>query len=268
MPSDETAIPSIVRECLHHLADQYTRALSDNLVGIYVHGSIAMGCFNSSSSDVDVLVVARAPLSLETKRELGAHHLDLAKYCAPPVELSVVLKAVLDRFVYPPPYEFHFSNEHLSAFEDGAVDFAAGDTDPDLAAHFVITKQVGITLVGEPAQEIFPEVPHAHYLDSLARDAEWCAAGVIDGPDEGECRVPPYAVLNYCRVLAYIVDREVTSKRTGGQWALARLPGHFHAVMRAALDEYSGARPAQPVPCKTLKEFAVYALGRIRGASG
>ncbi|MDO4667672.1 MAG: nucleotidyltransferase domain-containing protein [Streptococcus sp.] len=31
--------------------------LGENLVGIYLHGSVAMGCFNDKKSDIDLLVV-------------------------------------------------------------------------------------------------------------------------------------------------------------------------------------------------------------------
>lgn len=91
-----------------------------------------------------------------------------------------------------------------------------------------------------------------HYLDSLAQDAEWCTVNVIAGRDEGECRAPPYAVLNYCRVLAYIVDRLVASKRTRAEWALGHVPVRYHEVIQAALDQHPGTAPAQQVPCATL----------------
>ena len=33
--------------------------LQDNLIGIYLHGSLAMGCFNEKKSDIDLLVVVK-----------------------------------------------------------------------------------------------------------------------------------------------------------------------------------------------------------------
>jgi predicted nucleotidyltransferase len=38
-----------------------------DLVGVYLHGSAAMGAFVPTRSDVDVLVVAQGPLSAPTK---------------------------------------------------------------------------------------------------------------------------------------------------------------------------------------------------------
>ena len=43
-------------------------AISENLLGVYLHGSAAMGCFNPKSSDLDLLVGVRAGLEDLTKR--------------------------------------------------------------------------------------------------------------------------------------------------------------------------------------------------------
>lgn len=49
--------------------------LGGELVGIYLHGSAAMGCFRAAVSDLDLLAVVGSPLSRRTKtdRDLAAH---------------------------------------------------------------------------------------------------------------------------------------------------------------------------------------------------
>ncbi|MBQ8846878.1 MAG: nucleotidyltransferase domain-containing protein, partial [Lachnospiraceae bacterium] len=42
--------------------------LGDNLVGVYLHGSAAMGCYNDEKSDIDLLVVIHNDMSDEEKR--------------------------------------------------------------------------------------------------------------------------------------------------------------------------------------------------------
>ena len=42
--------------------------LQDNLVGIYLHGSSVMGCFNPQKSDIDLIIVVDRPLSDDVKR--------------------------------------------------------------------------------------------------------------------------------------------------------------------------------------------------------
>lgn len=37
--------------------------IEEKLVGIYLHGSMAMGCFNSDKSDIDVIMVIEDDIS-------------------------------------------------------------------------------------------------------------------------------------------------------------------------------------------------------------
>ena len=43
---------------LDQAVDLFKEELGSHLVGVYLHGSLAMGCFNPEASDVDLLVVA------------------------------------------------------------------------------------------------------------------------------------------------------------------------------------------------------------------
>lgn len=256
---ENLSVPDTVKSCLASLHEHYRVVLRENLRGIYVHGSIAMDCFNPSSSDLDVLIVVKDRLSLETKKQLGDVHLKLSKQFALAVELSVILQNVLENFVYPTPFEFHYGDDHIETFRNGTIDLTTPRTDPDLAAHFVITKKYRIALHGISAQNTFPDVPPENYLDSIVKDAEWSYNNIMAGGDDGECRVPMYGVLNFCRVLAFIDDQQITSKRSGGEWALAHLPDAYKPVIQEALNEYTPTGSSKPVDCRLLKRFAAYA---------
>ena len=49
-----------------------------------------------------------------------------------------------------------------------------------------------------------------------------------------------YVILNLCRVIAYVKENLVLSKRQGGEWGLANLPDKYHVLIRDALDTYRG----------------------------
>ena len=59
----------IPHSILDHIVKRYGEILNGNLVGIYLHGSLAMGCF-TDKSDIDFLVLVNEPLELRTKRSL------------------------------------------------------------------------------------------------------------------------------------------------------------------------------------------------------
>ena len=259
-----TSLPKIVKDCLSLLQDQYKKILGNNLLGIYVHGSIAMNCFNPESSDIDVLVVVKKELPLETKVELGQFHVMLSNKFRKNIELSVILQNTLVHFAYPTPQEFHYSDEFKDSFIKNTVDLVTKRTDYDLAAHFIITKKYGITLFGKSAQVVFPKFAPAFYIDSISRDAEWSFNNIRSGSDEGYGPVPRYAVLNFCRILAFIREGLVLSKKSGGEWALTHLPNKYHSIIQEALNEYQKTGSSQKISIKSLKKFAEYSFDEIK----
>ena len=48
--------------------EQLKKILRDNLVGVYLHGSLVMGCFNPQKSDIDLIIVVDKPISDSVKR--------------------------------------------------------------------------------------------------------------------------------------------------------------------------------------------------------
>lgn len=252
-----------VKAIIQKLVESLRNVIDDNLTGVYLHGSLAMGNFNPVSSDIDILVVVKESLSLETKNVLWTH-LQLLSQDAPAkgFELSVVTLNALKNFKYPTPYEFHYSpGMSSSQIED------SGEHDPDLAAHFVITKARGICLYGEPIEDNFPEVSRTYYLKSIANDAKWSYNNIQKGPKDGICTVPVYAVLNFCRISAFIQSDLITSKKEAGEWGLENLPRKYKSIIQEALREYSQSGAGAKINAALLKHFADYSWSIIRKAS-
>lgn len=88
------------------------------------------------------------------------------------IEMSVVKKEYCQNFIYPTPFELHFSNMYLDWYKQSPKEYIRkmNGTDPDLAAHFVITKKFGQTLYGAAISEIFGDIPMNAYLDSIISD--------------------------------------------------------------------------------------------------
>lgn len=241
---------------LGEIKKEFSAIIKDNLVGIYLHGSLAMGGFNPESSDIDFLVVVKEKLSLKTKKKLIDWTLQSAKHSPENrLEYSLLTLGQVKKFQYPTPFELHYSNEWQEKYRRGDFDWAKQNFDPDLAAHFVITKKRGLVLTGKPINEIFPLIPEKYYLDSIIKDFRWSEEKIIKGPDSGICRVPVYGVLNFCRALAYLQDKLITSKVEGGQWGLINLPEKYHKIIREALKEYGKVGSAQPVDAALLKQL-------------
>ena len=102
------------QELLDKFVKGSCKILGDNLVGIYLHGSAVMGCFNPDKSDIDLLVVVKEEISREAKKSYMDMIVELNKQAPKKgIEMSIVKESVCNPFVYPTPFELHFSIAHL-----------------------------------------------------------------------------------------------------------------------------------------------------------
>ena len=245
---------------INGFVEQTKELLRENLVGIYLHGSLAMGCFNPRKSDIDLIIVVDQPLSDPVKRA----YLDMVvgyNACGPAkgIEMSIVLQRVCKPFVYPTPFELHFSAGHLDWYREDPDEYIRemNGTDKDLAAHFTIINKRGKCLYGPPIEEVFAEVPGGDYMDSIWFDVEGAAEEITE--------YPMYLTLNLARVLAYQEDGLVLSKKEGGEWAIRTLPPEYRPLIADAMREY--AEGAEVIYDHTLaKQYAAYAIKRIQGS--
>ena len=232
--------------------------LRDNLVGVYLHGSLVMGCFNPQKSDIDLIVVVDQPLSDPVKREYMDMVVGYNAYGpAKGIEMSIVLRRVCKPFVYPTPFELHFSAGHLKWYEEAPDEYIRkmNGTDKDLAAHFTIIINRGKCLYGAPVKDVFSEVPSCDYMDSLWYD--------IEGAAEEITEYPMYLTLNLARVLAFREDGLVLSKKEGGEWAIKALPPEYRPLIADAMREYSES--AEVIYDNALaKRYAEYVIKRIQ----
>lgn len=147
--------------------------------------------------------------------------------------MSLIRREYCKYFIYPTPFELHFSNMHLNWYKSNSAEYIEkmNGTDNDLAAHFVITKKRGIVLYGKEIDEVFGEVPYEAYLDSIKRDVMEAQEEILDNPI--------YIILNLCRVLAYVQDKLILSKKEAGEWGIGNIDDKYEGLIKEALVSYS-----------------------------
>ncbi len=258
-----SSCPADVRRQVEVLLAAFQEKLAEHLTGVYLHGSLAMGCFNPARSDLDLLVVIRQPMAVETKRAISGSLLRLSRQPAP-VEISFLSQDDLTPWRHPTPFDLHYSETWRERY---TRDLASGawqrwneerKTDADLAAHLTITRARGICLLGQPICEVLPAIPPTDYLVSILADVEDFFAGRI-----APAKDPVYFVLNACRVLAYVIERHICSKDEGGAWALSALPAEFHEPIAQALAGYQEEEET-PFAADALERFAAYMQERLK----
>lgn len=232
--------------------------LADNLVGIYLHGSAAMGCFNWNKSDIDLLIVVFQAVTDKIKRQYMDMVVELNQDAPEKgIELSVVRRDVLKPFIYPTPFELHFSNVHLAWYRTAPDDYIKKmkGRDKDLAAHCTIICHRGRCLYGEEIQDVFGNVRADFYFDSILDDIEDAEKEIITNP--------VYMILNMCRVLAYKRNALILSKREGGSWGLSNIPEKYRKLILQALEEYSSDM-SMKWDSVLLHDYAIYMKEQIK----
>lgn len=261
----EEGAPEAVRAQVDRFVRGVQGVLGADVTGIYLHGSLAMGCFNPDRSDIDLLVVTRTPMDARHKRDLAT--LALACSGAPrPLEVSFLTEAGMRPWRHPAPFDLHYSESYREAFVavlsgDGWVDWLMRDlTDPDLAAHITVTLARGICLAGAPAAHVFAPVPRADYVDALWYDVETAPEAIVQDP--------VYLTLNLARVLCYLREGRICSKQEGGEWGARTLPAEHRPLLASALACYRGAGRGEGFDPLALQRYALYMDGEVRAQIG
>ena len=223
-------------ELLSRFTEMSKKVLGDNLTGVYLHGSAVMGCFNPEKSDLDLILAVQNTVPDAVKMEFMENAVLLNREAPQKgFEWSMVRREFCKPFVYPTPYELHFSNSHLKWFQEdpeGYIQKMRG-VDKDLAAHFTIINHYGKTLFGEEIESVFDAVPRKNYIDSIWLDIQNAREDIVSNP--------VYVILNLCRVLAYLRDGLVLSKKAGGQWGMDNLSERYRPLVQNALAAYTGS---------------------------
>ncbi|WP_257348728.1 aminoglycoside adenylyltransferase domain-containing protein [Pseudalkalibacillus decolorationis] len=254
MGFDWGSCPLSIRSFVNDIVKDLEGMLAEDMVGVYLHGSLAIGGFNPKSSDIDLLAVTSSPLSKDSKHQLAQHFLEISKHPYP-IEISILSIDQLRNWNHPSPFEFHYSEFWRDCLES---DFevvndqlnSQDKKDPDLAAHLTITRERGICLHGKPIKEVLPSVPRADYIDSIMEDYQDCLESIE--------QKPIYSILNILRVYWFVKEGVISSKEETGTWGLNYLPKEFHRTIRKALEGYRSEKLAEDFNRKELLLFRDY----------
>lgn len=246
-------------QLLNAIVKRYTDILRDNLIGIYLHGSLAMGCF-TERSDIDFLVVVKDPLDNPTKRALADELLQFQGLPEKGIEMSVILLRYAQDFKYPTPYELHYSEMVRERYLRDRDYICYGDADKDQAAHMTVIRHRGICLYGRQIKEVFADIPKGCYIDSIITD--------IGDAREGILKSPVYYTLNLCRVLCYLKHNRVLSKLEGGLWGIEQLPEKFRPLLENAVGAYRDQQHIAEWNHDELSDFAQFMLKEIYSLVG
>jgi hypothetical protein len=195
-----------------------------NLVGLYLHGSIALQAFEPGQSDIDFLAATEHELDPGTIARLAAFHRRIGDL----FDGSYLPRDVFRRFD-----SARTAHPHIESHVDGlVVDTHGGET----IIYRYVLRERGIALVGPPARDLIDPVD-AEQLRWGVRDvlAEWWRP-MLDRPPERllDAAYRAYAVVTMCRMRYTLAHGEVLSKPVAAAWAFEHVSSRWHDLIRRA----------------------------------
>jgi streptomycin 3"-adenylyltransferase len=241
--------------------------LGEAALGGYLHGSTATGR-QQPTSDTDLLVVASRPMTRAERQALVTGILPLSGRRATggparPVELTVVVRADVRPWRYPPMEDLLYGEWERAAYETGAL--PARRANPDLAPILTMVLAAGRPAFGPPPAELLDPVPS----DDLRRAVVAGIPGLYADLD-GDTR---NVLLTLARILVTVETGELVAKDEAADRVLPRLAARERTVLERARDAYHGPDDGSFTdlapdvrPCADALRAAIDAAVSSRGA--
>ncbi|WP_283679837.1 aminoglycoside adenylyltransferase domain-containing protein [Lentilactobacillus sp. Marseille-Q4993] len=247
-----------LRFLLTNIKAKLNRLLGDNLVGIYLHGSLVLGGFDDNS-DVDFIAVVNDPLSFEMKKKLMKITFEDLWSLSPEkgLELHVILSNQAKHITTKPNFEFHFSKYHLKHYLDSPSEYIKKmhGFDLDLIAHVKVINQCGVALIGPNPEDVFETVSDLDYWNAVKYDIDF----------QGQPDNPSNEVLNLCRTLAFLKKGNIYPKIRSAYWVINNYPSFSAEVIRRCIDSRSSANGT--INDREIIEVAKQLLSKVKEES-
>ncbi len=242
---DDSRIPDQpypeLRGVLEAFATELSTELADNLVGIYMIGSLAVGDFDADS-DVDFLVVTKTEISEPTPKRLQAIQEKIhAMGCYPAQHLEgsfISLADLNDPLIV--------GQKELYYFDNGWTDIEKSVHDNQWHVRWILRER-GVTLIGPNPIDLVSEVPSEELRCEMKKGMLERMLEFEPCLDQPRCYSnsrfgQPHIVLTFCRMLQTLRTGRVESKKSAAAWAKGVVDPRWFKVIEEALTEREGVR--------------------------
>jgi predicted nucleotidyltransferase len=204
-----------VNEILDLLLRDSKAILKDQLIGMYLFGSLANGGFDKDS-DIDILIVTKDEISEEAFSALYAMHEKISALDSPwaiQLEVSYIPKAALRR--YDP-----MNNKHPHHDRGNGERLHVMQHDSDWIIQRFILRERGITIIGPTPKSLIDPVSSDDLKWAVVDILNSWIKGFLDDSSILESRgYQSYTVLTLCRILHTYEYCVIVSKPVAAEWA-------------------------------------------------
>ena len=267
-----TKYPGLDR-VLRELAGLLQDALGEEIVGIYLQGSLAIGDFDLTS-DVDFVVVTREELTLKKVRLAQEVHTKIFGHdnrWVRHLEYSYFPLDVLRSPSSPFTQSVRDDSEGRAPwyFDNGRAIIERSDHDNTLVVRRTLRER-GV-VVSEPEPSELLEVVSTHDLRTeIQRTLVGWGDMVLEDPEPYRNRFyQSFLVLNYCRGLLDLTEGSIHSKLAGVKWARENVDPAWRSLIDFCWEERNDTeisvnQPADPNVFDQTIDFGRHSVNRMR----
>jgi predicted nucleotidyltransferase len=237
--------------------------IGDNLTGIYLRGSLALGDFDPETSDIDFLVVTHRPISEQEFDELSSLHRRIARLpnrYSGDLEGAYIDRAALRRFR---------AGERHPTLERGQV-LRWMEHRANWVMERWIVREHGVTVIGPDAKTLIDPVS-AEELQAAVRNRlrdweDWACK-----PDDPDWRLPlshkAYVIETMCRALYTLTSGALCSKPLAVEWAVKTLPEPWRSLVERSREWRTDSSLPDPATVDQVQGFVLWTASRCNGST-
>lgn len=220
-----------VNDVLNALTEKILRILGENLVGIYLTGSLSYGDFNPENSDIDLITILNNPLSSEQLETLKSMHLHIEKTnekWAKRIECSYVPRDMLQN-IYPPKVPRPYIGE--------GTFYPEAPYGNEWTINQYLLYKYGIPLVGPDFKTLLKPIDIEDVREACIRDLfeEW-EPKINDREWLNNSHYQSYIVLNLCRILYTVSCHATSTKKASAAWVKREFGSPWKDLIQTAED--------------------------------
>lgn len=248
-----------VNEVLAYWTENVQIALGQNLIGLYLFGSLTYGDFVPKRSDIDLMAVVKEPLSSVELGKIKQLHLDIEeKFPAwkGRVECSYLPKKLMNEVLPPRQTRPYFG---------GSTWYDEADYGNEWIINQYFLYHNSIALVGPEYRSLMaapPDIREAQKASIRDLLREW-EPKIYDSEWLENSHYQSYLVLNLCRILYTVHNAKLGSKKVAAEWVKETFAKWRELIEEAEAWDYDKEMRQQ----EKVIAFIQFAIKNVSGVS-
>lgn len=218
-----------INEILLSLTTGMAQILGENLIGVYLTGSLSYGDFNPKNSDIDLLTILKTPTPQEKLEALKQMHLRVEREnekWAKRIECSYVSMDMLEST--PPP-------KTPRPYVGEGIFYTEAPYGNEWIINQYLLYQHGIALIGPDFKTLIKPIPMEAVREACIRDLfeEW-QPKITDPTYLKNSHNQAYVVLNMCRILYTVIRHSTATKKASASWVKRKFAPRWNNLIETA----------------------------------